>query len=325
MRNVIRTAVVLILLLSPALGLAGIFTPTGKITVKAVDRYGQPIPDAKVMITFNTPKGLGKGLGTNRNTIKGVTGQNGEFSAQGSTSRYCHYVVWGDGYYTSGDRYIFTERSFLNRWKPWNPTVEVKLKEARNPVPMYAKRTQYIKIPAVDTPVGYDLERGDWVAPYGKGAVRDFVFMFHWRYVNNHNWDCSYTLTFSNEDDGIQEYTPPEDDFSSYRWPYEAPEEGYRKVLTKSSYWYTDGKYKSEYDDKQRYIFRVRTKRDEDGKIIKARYGKMSGDIRFSRSGKISFTYYFNPEDNRSLEYDTERSLFKWPRRTAWEHEVTVP
>ena len=54
MRNGIRTAIVLILLLAPALCLAGIFTPTGKITVKAVDRYGQAIPDAYARVTFYT-------------------------------------------------------------------------------------------------------------------------------------------------------------------------------------------------------------------------------------------------------------------------------
>ena len=278
------------------------------------------------MITFNTPKGPGKGQGMDRNTIKGVAGPNGEFSAQGSTSRYCHYVAWGDGYYTSGDMYTFTKRSFLNRWKPWNPTVEVKLKEARNPVPMYAKRTQFIKVPILDMPVGYDLEKGDWVTPYGKGTVSDFVFNCHIRYVNNDDWDSSFNLTFTSEDDGIQAYTPPEDDFSSFRWPYEAPEEGYQKDLTRSGFWHPDGKHKPEYGSKQRYIFRVRTKRDEAGKITEARYGKMPDDIVFSRSGKISFTYYFNPSDNRSLEYDTERSLFKWPHnRMARQHKVTVP
>jgi len=325
MRNGIRTAVVIILLLVPALGLAGIFTPTGKITVKAVDPCGQPIPDAYARVTFYTPKGLGKGLGTNHNTVRGKTDVNGFFTASAPTIRTCGMGASKEGYYGASKSFTFTERSFLNRWKPWNPTVEVKLKEARNPVPMYAKRTQSMKIPAVDTPVGYDLEKGDWVVPYGEGIISDFIFTFYIRFPSNRDWDCSYTLTFSNADDGIQEYTPPEDDFSSYRWPYEAPEEGYSSNIRWADYYYPSGENKSDYKKDRRYIFRVRTKRDEAGKITEARFGKINGDIEFFPNGKIRFTYYFNPGDNRSLEYDTERSLFKWPRRTAWEHEVTVP
>jgi len=96
--------------------------------------------------------------------------------------------------------------------------------------------------------------------------------------------------------------------------------------MPKSSYWHTDGKYKFEYDDKQRYIFRVRTKRGKDGKITEARYGKMPEDIRLSRTGDVKFTYYFNPGDNRSLEYDTKRSLFKWSHnRMTRQYKVTVP
>ena len=32
------------------------------------------------------------------------------------------------------------------------------------------------KIPVTNTPCGYDLMVGDWVVPYGKGKIGDFVF-----------------------------------------------------------------------------------------------------------------------------------------------------
>jgi hypothetical protein len=38
------------------------------------------------------------------------------------------------------------------------------------------KGTSNLRIPKFNKPIGYDLEKGDWVSPYGKGLINDFIF-----------------------------------------------------------------------------------------------------------------------------------------------------
>ena len=65
----------------------------------------------------------------------------------------------------------------------------------------------------------------------------------------------------------------------------------------------------------QKYFFRVRTKKDDQGKIVSALYGKIYGDINFdffSPKTIVAFTYYLNPELNsRNMEFDPKQNLFK--------------
>ena len=41
---------------------------------------------------------------------------------------------------------------------------------------MWAKNTSHMKIPVFERPIGFVLQKGDWVAPYGIGATNDFIF-----------------------------------------------------------------------------------------------------------------------------------------------------
>ena len=62
------------------------------------------------------------------------------------------------------------------------------------------------------------------------------------------------------------------------------------------------------------YFFRVRTKKDEAGKIVSANYGKIRGPLDFGFRGRrngLGMTYYFNPTPNdRNMEFDPSRNLF---------------
>jgi hypothetical protein len=51
------------------------------------------------------------------------------------------------------------------------------------------------------------------------------------------------------------------------------------------------------------YYFRVRTKLDENGNVVSARYGKIYGDF-------MQFSYYLNPTPNdRNVEFDPKQNL----------------
>ena len=297
-----------------------IAAPEFKFTTKIIDSNGRPIEGAAIKARFT---------GSNFKVERGKTDKNGIFTAKGKTTTFCNFAVSKEGYYMSGysfESMLLKGEAAFGRWQPWNPTIEVVMKEKKNPTPMLARNTGHMEIPAFDKPVGFDLEKGDWVAPYGQGSLKDFIFVFNISDKDANNWDekwsCSYKLTFSNGKDGIQEYYEPENNHSEYIWPYKAPETGYKSVLTGFETM-NDGHHEASYDKKRNYIFRVRTKVDDDGNIIEAHYGKIRKDINLDLK-TIRFAYYFNPTGNRNLEYDTENPMLTWSRHER-EHLVVEP
>ena len=153
--------------------------PMAKITIKALDNDGAPIPIADVTFNFDYAKDPGMGWGTKTETVEGKTDNYGMFTITKPAAGKCSFRVNKDGFYDSSKSYEFKETTALFTWSPWNPTVEINLKKIINPTTMYAKNTAAMKVPALESPVGYDLVKGDWVAPYGKGTVSDFIFQFN--------------------------------------------------------------------------------------------------------------------------------------------------
>ena len=298
--------------------------PTAKITAHVTDENGLPIKDAEVWITFMMPNKEGVGLGTQRN--KGFSDSEGIFTTKGEGLESVSVSSRKEGYYKSGVGYKFKDRNLLGRWEPWNPTIEVVLKKKRNPVPMYAQKTQPLAIPLLDQPIGYDFEIGDWVTPHGNGNRTDLLFTCIHDFKAYRDAEFSCSITFSNEKDGVQEFVFKEDEQSYYKWPFEAPIEGYNHEPFKKwmSIHQPNEGYKSNINKNANYIFRVRSETDEKGNISKANYGKIYGDFAVSRSGHIQFTYYFNPDGTRNLEFDMKKNLFNWSRDQR-EREVNNP
>ena len=142
---------------------AGILSPTARITIHVIDAKGNAIPDAEVGVDFYQAKAAGWGKDTH--SINGRTDKNGLFTAESKSADYdyCDFDVKKNGFYKSSDRAHFQQ-------------VDIVLKEKRNPVSMYAKRMSLLPVPVLNVPIGYDLEKGDLVAPYGKGVVQDFIY-----------------------------------------------------------------------------------------------------------------------------------------------------
>lgn len=282
-------------------------SPSAKLTIKVIDTEHQVIQGAKVVIGFTKAKTIG--WGTISDGVEGISDENGMFVGAGSGSSYVTIRVFKEGYYFSGQKYEFKKVSF-HRWQPWNPTIEIVLKEKKNPVPMYLKNTDYVKIPVVGEPVGYDLEKGDWVVPYGKGSSSDFVLTYKIDIRSYRDYESSLLLSFTNAKDGIQEYYPEQGEQSYYKWPFEASSNGYESELRKEKLDTPDGGIVTNSKRYVDYIFRVRTKTDKKGNIVEAKYGKISGEFEFGRKGQIKFVYYFNPLGTPNLEYDPNQNLF---------------
>jgi len=284
--------------------------PRAKITTKILDESGNIVKGAEVHISFEIAK---KGeWGTDNFGVKGISDIEGVFTGEANASERIGITVLKDGCYLSRQLYEFKSSSMLlNRWEPWNPTIEVVLKKKRNPVPLIIKGTDWVAVPKLGTPVGFDLEKGDWVAPYGNGLIADLSFEFNLTRRAYSDYDANMTVTFTNGQDGIQEYWFDKKEQSLFKWPFEAPENGYKRSVNIFERDTPKDGYKTNKKENVNYIFRVRTQLDKGGNIISAKYGKIEGGFGISPTGKTKFLYFFNPDGTRNLEEDPEKNLFK--------------
>jgi hypothetical protein len=288
--------------------------PTAKITGSVVDEDGKPISGAEVTIDFLI--GQVGGWGTRDLTHKGMSGNDGTFTASDQSGGAASLSVTKAGHYkTYGGRYLFKEKKGA-LWEPWNPTVELVLKPILNPIPMYARKVQMLRVPVVGQPVGFDLVASDWVTPHGKGSVPDLIFTLQKTFVDVEKpFEATLTITFANEGDGIQPTVAAPHVGSELRLPRYAPEDGYEPKLVKgTSRAAANQMIVPANKDDLNYFFRVRTRKEEN-KIVSANYGKIYRDIDFdiinSDTALLFFTYYLNPTPNdRNMEFDPARNLF---------------
>lgn len=285
--------------------------PEAKISIKVVDEKGNPMEAVNAGISFGEPDGKGQQKVV---TEKGMTGPDGIFSASRKTINQIAYGAEKQGYYKSYGRYDFLSHA-EGRWLPWNPEMTLVLRKIENPVPMYARDThmKIITLPVANKSIGFDLIEYDWVAPYGKGKHQDFLFKLTGKYVNDYEFDAKLEISFPNKFDGIQLVKEDRSQGSMLKLPRFAPETGYQSKLTKSKSRSPGNPLKQDSQDDNNYIFRIRSE-ERNGKLIRAMYGKIQGDIVFdvekSGNASIIMKYYLNPDYTRNLEFDINRNLF---------------
>lgn len=182
---------------------------TAQLTFHDMTDDGKPVPNTPLLLSsfdyWQAGEGFGREIYTNT-IVK--TDDNGAVIVANNLAR--GDVHYGEnrlpGYYSGGGKYQF--KSISNgKWQPWNPTIEFIVKRIVHPIPMYAQNVClpngcYMTIPANNTPVVFDLEAGDWVAPYGKGSNSDFIFTMKIQtpYVSsNQPYDSLWTLSFSQQ------------------------------------------------------------------------------------------------------------------------------
>jgi hypothetical protein len=303
--------------------------PRAKITVIVKDEDGTLLSDAEVNVSFALPKKLGAEWGSGLfKTVKQLTDSHGKCVISGDTAASLGLSVGKAGYYGSAGQTIEFTDVVLGHWQPWNQTIEVVLKKIVNPIPMYARKVEVrskTKIQSViksGEVVAYDLEKGDWIIPYGRGETADFIFQIKAKPEraeknqfgeNVKLFDATLVLSFSNAGDGIQHVLNETRRDSVLRLPRIAPDAGYKANHTSRTYHLTlNEPTQSENKNLLDYFFRVRTKMDEQGNISSALYGKIYGEIGWDIVGRIKITYYLNPTPNdRNMEFDPTKNLFK--------------
>jgi len=282
-----------------------LLAPEWKITLEVVDESGRPLKDAQAEVGHYAPPPPGKEEHMARH--RGVTDTNGLFVATGRAQDrlYCNAVM--PGYYRTAVTHDVGLVFDKPRHEPWNPTIRLVLKEIRNPIGMYAKRVN-VGMPALGERVGFDLMRGDWVAPHGKGSSSDVFFRGDLNKRAEDDYDYKLTVSFPNRGDGIQEFERHPFRIghgSELRSPHEAPVDGYQPEWIKAQSRRPGQPSTYNIDANRNFFFRVRTILDEKGEVKSALYGKIYGDF-------MDFSYYLNPTPNsRNVEFDPKRNLLK--------------
>lgn len=290
---------------------------TARFTVEVADEVGSPVQHVPVrawtFLRWEPGEGFGKDIADRREQNTNEQGIS-FFDFPSKRGTFSIHVDGGKAFYGSSGLHYKFEDVVAGRWSPENPTIPYLLKRKRNPIPLYAKTyvINHTTIPKKNFDCGYDLERGDWVAPHGKGVTSDIVFHLEVRRDNgDYDNDCTLTVNFSNEGDGLISSPKPLNEGSELRLDYLAPEEGYKPTLSMRAFTDPAEKVRHEgFERTQNYFLRVRTELDEDGEVVRANYAKVHGDFEFWFTGDMRFTYYFNPTPNdRNLEFDPQRNL----------------
>jgi hypothetical protein len=288
--------------------------PLARLNVHVIGEGGVPVNDANVTISFRERF-------SDRNAwATGKTDSQGNFAAEGHSDKRLGGSVGKVGYYDSGTGWIIFKDQDSGRWQPWGTTVDVILRPIGNPIPLAVKKVQE-EVPALNQPCGYDLEIGDWTAPHGSGKRADLTFNIRSQFEDRSNFETEAEVTFAQRLDGLARMkSPAYARYSALRWERSASESGYvslHKIHHRSRDVTTHVKRDRSFDqtkeNEEGYFFRVRTV-EENGRIVSANYGKITGDIaidpRDSSTCSVMFTYYFNPTLlDRNVEWDPNRNL----------------
>lgn len=309
-RVLVRVLFALIILFNNSCSNA-IESPEAKITLKVVNEDGMPIEGVNVGATFEVSRGATSGI--KYNTERGITDKDGIYTASGKTMFNVAYGAEKQGYYKNNGEYRLN-LSENGRWQPWNPEFTLVLRKIGNPVPMYACQLRTLTLPEMNKRIGFDLIEYDWVSPYGNGKHADLIFRIDGKYNNEYDYNNTLTLTFANKFDGIQLVTEDRRLGSQFKLPRNAPETGYKNKLIRSESRVPGQPYKSDSKEDNNYIFRIRSE-EKNGKLIRAMYGKIQGDINFgvdriTHKASITFTPYLNPDYTRNLEFDPDKNLY---------------
>lgn len=296
-----------------------------KVTLRVIDSHGTPVPEADIQMAFFPKDSYEAAI-----ISKGLTDKDGLFVVSGKTIDDISFSASKTNYYVTSRKFHFywrgTECAKDGRWIPWNPTLEVVLKEKRKPIPMLTKKTK-IFLPEKGKQFGFDCLVGDLVAPYGKGVSTDLMFSYtsemsgwsEYRYTNE------LVVSTGGQLSGVIKKIP--DVWSQLIAQHEAPELGYQPnfVLDTIAAGPQNIKGKMDYEDEFYLFFRSRVVTNKLGSIVSANYGKIYPEFHFGEAppekgqGRVSFSYYFNPNPNdRNLEFDGKNNLFNPDRKDNW-------
>lgn len=306
---------------------------TGRFSVLVVDEgTGTPIPNVPVIGVF-VNRYMRWENASEEVVYNAVTDQKGlcQFSGKSNCGDAGTRVRNFGGYYDSEILTIpYTNKDCIVRrpvWEPDNVVVTLRLQKVEHPIPLFVKvarlKVDSNKITDNQGRFAYDLMESAWLPPFGNGKHADIDFSCLPREQLEDGKNFNHTapryrnsirVEFTGEDNGIC-VMPTTSASLKIRT---APQEGYKQSVTIWRQLSSGLNAEEGYDVGRNYCFRIRTRRNEEGKIIESYYGKIYGDIevRQKYDGDIpsivgvKFLYYLNPNSlDRNLEYKTGSNL----------------
>lgn len=271
---------------------------------------GVPLEGAVVKVGFEQRYGVDPMIVKEANSDT-----NGIIRCKGEASGRLTVVVKKDGYYDHFQPVPLPERG---KEGVLSTNIIVCLKQIKNPVPMYAKKEKR-RFPVKDIFIGYDFEKGDWVAPYGKGVLTDFLVKARFTKTDRYNYDMQINIDFPGEYNGVKAMVREfkSNEGSKLRSAHDAPLGDYESQLEMSQY-RKDGVINMKefsVENREGYYFRVRSIVDENGNLVSAQYGKIYGTFKMfgyvsSDDVGLEFKYYYNPDGTRNVELSQNENMF---------------
>jgi len=290
--------------------------PSATVRVRIVDDERIPIQGVHCKLFSNSSDRAPPGL-TDTNGIYSVVMHKIFADIGGVFQKQSYYNTKGD----------FWSQNWLpgqiEKAPPAGKVFTIVLKRIVDPVPMYHRLIETY-IPKTNGVFGFDLAKGDWVFPDGKGTQADVFFDASLRFESRMDFDTQVSVVFTNELNGIQSfhaqtsYKSNSSMWSELPPPQIAPNDGYEPNI---SLWkISDGKPRAKTHEKEdrNYIFRTRVVTNEVGEITSANYGWTVGDFIVDPSSRkqliyLKFRYYYNPDPHsKSLE---PKEIADWQNR----------
>ena len=292
-----------------------------QIEVTVVHEDGTTVAGAEVSGMF--PSIYDRDLAKIRYVLQ-QTDVNGRARLQARSGGDVLIEVSKAGYYVSREVVFFNtgKPSCVKegRWQPWGYPCKIVLKPKMFPRKLttnWAQRLFFLVPGEPGDKIGFDLERNDWVTPYGKGVVTDFLVSSQMKkegLPEGVRLRQELNLYFPKAADGA--YRAPISTQSYLQTPHKAdPNARYEKEL---QFWRdvefaVNAKMSENALEKECLILRTRTVCDVSGKIISAHYAVIDAPLILCErpDNEIHLFYFYNPTPNDPWLESERRATLK--------------
>lgn len=293
-----------------------------RVVVK--DDLGKPVSNA--VVSVSTQKRLVFGYGNRPDHFEwtsNITDSSGVSTLRFRclTADFSCYVASSNHYFEKNlhGRFSATENAALGMdFLSTQTNMDFKVYRKIKPIPMFS-------YPSFDTPRlpagkgvwGYDIKKGDWVQPYGKGEVEDFKLEYSLK-VSDLEFKETGRIVFECPGSGC--YVRKMNDTQMMKSEYQAETNavfastrefsyGAVKASPNDAMWKRSTIWRKLLEEDEYLVMRTRVKLDDEGNVVAANYSKMYGPVVFKKRfgfGQITF----NPNVNDpNLESDPLRNL----------------
>lgn len=285
---------------------SGLSVAETKVCLRILDESGCPLSNATITATISDR--------VSDYSVQGLSDANGGFVVSGcTTGDYLQFLATKDGFYDSWARISYIAAGSRHkmengRWRPYGGEQVLRLRRVINPACKGIGRGSFALTKNLNCWLGFDLQKHDYVHPFGAGSTADFEVMIRW----NGKWLPDYSgmgvsIRFSNPYSGY--YEMPINHVSKFKGPYSADaSKNYAREAEFSEKVVGPAKrIRRQFDENKCWVVRSRCKVDENGNLETACYSvvhKVNFCAKSDGRGGFRVVGAYNPKPNdANLEY----------------------